>query len=301
MSRTQPQTEAPPFHAVRISADLQDRHVGGLISIPGRVWRLIHLHSGAAQIQPQEDDSWISGPAVMWLPWSEDMRLRIRAGTSGAMIVMSEQMLANTLGHKPEAADLRQMLQRPVHADLSQEPDIRKDIDQGFAIVLREASAERPGAATLIEAQCRILAVRLWRLFLQSGSETTPVTRERRELQVFRALMETQFRNRWTVRAYADEMGMSPDRLHDLCHRALGRPPSALIRERLAYEAQLLMLRSNQPLGQIAGQLGFVDAPQFSKFFRQEFGEPPGQYRRRNAAERARGEARDARTFSDWP
>ncbi|MBF9031941.1 helix-turn-helix domain-containing protein [Rhodobacterales bacterium HKCCE3408] len=291
----------PQFLAERISAGLQDRFIGSQLPLPEHLWRVVFLQAGAVQVLPDRPEDWLEAPAILWHPWSPGHRLRVRAGSDGATLILSEQMLANTLGHKPEAADLRQMLQHPVAARLHTERAVRDDIAQCFRQILREAAGGGPGSATLVEAQCRVIAVLLWRLFRETADAGEQAPSEMRNLQMFRLLLETHFRQRWTVRNYSAAMGMSADRLHDLCRRALGKPPKALIRERLAYEAQLLLSRSGQPIAAIADQLGFVDAPQFSKFIRQEFGQPPAQFRRRMAARRGGADSDAARSFADWP
>ena len=292
--------DGPQFHASALPTGLRDTHLGGPTGLSGNVWRLVYLSGGAIRLEPS-GSAWLEAPAILWTPWSDGMRLRIRAGGEGTVLTMSEQMLGNTLGHKPEATDMRVMLQNPASARFATRSDTHTDIAQSITVILREAAGGAPGAATLVEAQCRTIAVHLWRAATGAGTDRVPARAYQRELQAFRTLLEHRFRQRWTVRAYAQTMGISTDRLHHLCRRALGRSPRELIRERLAYEAGLMLTRSDLPLGVISGQLGFVDAAQFSKFFRQQFGFPPGAYRRRFRDATRAGEPGFECGFADWP
>lgn len=155
--------------------------------------------------------------------------------------------------------------------------------------------------ASIIEAHARIVTVLIWRHLSSGQADLDSARPNSRRLQVFRQLLEAHFRDRWTVADYASALGISPDRLHDLCRRALGKPPSLLIRERLIYEAKLLLERSTQSLDQIAAGLGFSDAPHFNKVFRAATGEPPGHYRKRRQDLAVVHEDPVERSYADWP
>ena len=94
---------------------------------------------------------------------------------------------------------------------------------------------------------------------------------------------------------------MSTDRLHDICQRNLGKPPSRLIHERLGYEAQVLLERSSMTLDQIAEFLGFRSAAQFSNFFKVLHGVRPGAWRRAVRGSDKGVSAHEAQSYADWP
>jgi AraC family transcriptional regulator len=66
-----------------------------------------------------------------------------------------------------------------------------------------------------------------------------------------------------------------------------------IIRLRLEL-AQRMMLSTEEPLSQIALACGLADQSHLSKLFRNELGETPGAWRRRNLTD-AQGEARGRR------
>lgn len=82
-----------------------------------------------------------------------------------------------------------------------------------------------------------------------------------------------------TVARYAQQLGISRDRLNDLCRRAHGRPSDRLIRDRLALEARIYLQSSSLTIDQIAAALGFSSAAQFCRVFSRAEGRPPGRYR----------------------
>jgi AraC family transcriptional activator of pobA len=120
------------------------------------------------------------------------------------------------------------------------------------------------------------------------------------DINVFRNLVEAHFRARWTARHYAEEMGITYDRLHDLCVRLVGKPPARLIRERSLHEARVLLQRTSLSSERIAAMLGFSSASQFNHFFKSMAGETPGAYRKQLLGPRAAREDGIA-GFADWP
>mgnify|MGYP003884834471 CR=1 FL=1 len=215
--------------------------------------------------------------------------------------MMDERALANAIGHKPEAAALRLLAERQVVLRPDPVSDVMARIESGFIQILQEVEQGAPGSETVIEAQVRVLLVLLWRHVALPEEQRTAPPASQLILLTFRQLLETHFRDRWTVTRYAAAIGVSPDRLHSICTRALGRPPQRLIHERSGHEAQVLLRRSAQTLDQIAAHLGFKSAAQFNAFFKTLTGIPPGSYRSQSRlAGRAEGDAA-VRSFADWP
>jgi AraC family transcriptional activator of pobA len=290
-----------PFHAELIQSGLQEKVLGGLVDLHARSWWVILLESGQLTTDRDGGATSVTGPALLWLPWDRRQRMRAKAGTVGGHLVMGETSLANAIGVKPEAADLRVLSERAVHLPLEGRESLHRDIARCFDLILRESAGQAPGSATVIEAQVRVILVMLWRHTARpddlrhTGANTSLI------LQQFRQALETHFRDRWTVARYADALHMSTDRLHDICQRNLGKPPSRLIHERLGYEAQVLLERSSMTLDQIAEFLGFRSAAQFSNFFKSLHGVRPGAWRRSIRSIDKRNDVGAAQSYADWP
>src|SRR5690349_9188512 len=83
----------------------------------------------------------------------------------------------------------------------------------------------------------------------------------------------------WTIADLADQVGISRPALVERFTRYLSEPPMTyLTRWRLQLAARSL---ENTPRGvaEIAGEVGYESESAFSRAFKREFGEPPGQYR----------------------
>ncbi|MCC7146237.1 MAG: XylR family transcriptional regulator [Phycisphaeraceae bacterium] len=85
-----------------------------------------------------------------------------------------------------------------------------------------------------------------------------------------------------TVTDVVKEIRLSRRRLEQRFQVALGRTPADEIRRHRLEKAKRLLEATDIPLGQIAMDSGFTDAPRLSKVFRRELGMTPSQYRNRN-------------------
>lgn len=257
--------------------------------------------SGAITRLKEQSEEFIVAPAIIWTPKEAGTRIRARAGSQGIIMTLGEATLANAIGHKPEAAALRLMSAREFALDLTAKSEIERSLTACFSAIFRELDMGETGMETIIEAQIRIMMVSLWR----AGVAETARDENRHEvnltLETFRHLVESHLRDRWPVRRFATELGISPDRLHDICTRTLGIAPQRLVLDRLTMEAQALLQRSHQSLDQIADYLGFRSTPQFSVFFKTQTGFPPGAFRKAIRRKDNAAELVQSRTYADWP
>jgi AraC family transcriptional activator of pobA len=81
------------------------------------------------------------------------------------------------------------------------------------------------------------------------------------------------------VSAYATQLHISAGHLSEVIKAQTGRPAIKHLHERLVLEARRLLLHTQQPLKEIAYDLGFQDASYFNRFFKREAGLTPADYR----------------------
>lgn len=280
---------------------LQSKFLGGLVSFQGKAWQCVLLATGTLDLVTPETHETFHAPSLLWLPMAQGVRLRASAGSSGFLIALDAATLSNSIGHKPEAASLRLMSSRRLTVHLADLPDTRRTVHGNLNAIVTELDKVAAGMDTIIEAHLRIVLVLIWRTLSLSHIDSQDSTGSSLLLEGFRQNLETHMRERWPVLRHAEELGVSPDHLHDICTRVLDKPPKKLIQERLAFEAETLLEKSQMTLEQVAYYLGFHSAPQFFAFFKKQTGTPPGRYRKlvRN---RARNDVfEDSRTFADWP
>lgn len=294
-------TVETPLRAERFRADLQARSLGVAGLGEAENFRAIHLERGEATLRFSDAPALpLSGPVMGWFPWREGMRLELAAGAQGCHLLLGRAMLNRTLARSPETAELRFMADRRLLLRLAGEDAMTAMVSACFAGILAETLQPGPLSDPVVESFLRVLMVQLRRGQSQ-GSVTGPAAGGGAALASrFTALVEGHVRERWSVARYAAEIGISRDRLHDICLRAFGRPPGRMIRERLFLEAKVYLEQSSLAIEQIAGVLGFTGAPQFNRFFREMEGLPPGRYRNRNRGAAQPGPQGGGALYS-WP
>ena len=114
-------------------------------------------------------------------------------------------------------------------------------------------------------------------VYLEAGNELEdrPTDTFRR----FRDAVERNFTRTRRVTEYSLALGYSPRTLSRATDAAVGINAKRFIDRRTVLEAKRLLAHSNLTAAQIANQLGFTSATNFSKFFHQNAGTTPGIFR----------------------
>ncbi|NMG37622.1 helix-turn-helix domain-containing protein [Chelativorans sp. ZYF759] len=254
--------------------------------------------SGEAEVETRYA---IASPALLWLGDLKPGRLRTEAGATGFRGTISNDLIIASIGDLPESVDLRYLVDRDFVLSLAGAPDQIGVLERCFNAVSLENQLPREASSLLLSALLRIILVVMLRQ--SSGSELMlPGVGEKAGLlQRFRQLVEMNFRAHWTIGQYADALGISSDRLHAICTTGIGKPPKALVSERLAQEAVQRMERSSITIQQLGHSLGFNDPAHFSSFFKRMTGMAPSRYRELMVKSRADGQSPQQKRFADWP
>ena len=99
----------------------------------------------------------------------------------------------------------------------------------------------------------------------------------------FRQLVDTTFRQGWSVNRYASELGTTAPTLTRVCRSVLQRAPGEAVRDRILLEAMRSLTYTSASISQISEHLGFDDPAYFSRFFKQRVGITASVFRRDNA------------------
>ncbi|WP_292025341.1 helix-turn-helix domain-containing protein [Maritimibacter sp. UBA3975] len=288
------------FRAGHIECALQERVVGARAAAATYEWFVFYLDSGQAVAETHDGDFEMSGPALRWGPLDEHTRLRVSAGGAGYYLFFGTPVFEDAIGLAAEGADLRMFATQHLVASFERSDTLGQRLDTLFDRITNEATTPQFGSEIALSAYLRLLLVLLWRSVDRDIIPQEPKSQGLGDINVFRNLVEAHFRARWTARHYADEMGITYDRLHDLCVRLVGKPPARLIRERSLHEARVLLQRTSLSAERIAAMLGFSSASQFNHFFKSMAGETPGAFRKQALGRREESEVGLER-FSDWP
>ncbi|WP_186215523.1 helix-turn-helix transcriptional regulator [Burkholderia gladioli] len=286
--------------ARQLDAALQSRRYSLAQGEAGLDRAALLLLSGRAEIAAGRQLHQLQAPALLWTPATPDDHLRLAPGSAGIVLAVSGELAREALGQNAEAVQLRYLADRPTAIETIGSAEALGDLRHSFDALLREIRREERGSWNLLSAHLALILIQCWRLtgcedLSQQGQGTGASL-----LLRFRHLVELHFRAHWTVEHYARQLGISADRLHDLCTRSLGRTPLALLHERVVHESRLRLVRSGLSIEQVADHLGFKSTTHFSRFFRRKTGLTPAGFRRQ--AQDGPDVAHDAtRSYADWP
>jgi AraC-like DNA-binding protein len=124
------------------------------------------------------------------------------------------------------------------------------------------------------------LALLLAELALVEGRGRSPTVRPTHEAYGwFRDHIEDNFHHWHQVSQYADRLGYSARTLNRLARQNTGLSAKELIDERVVLEAKRQLSHADASVSEIAEQLGFDDASNFSSYFRRHTHQTPGTFR----------------------
>jgi len=110
-----------------------------------------------------------------------------------------------------------------------------------------------------------------------------------RLVAAFTDLIERDYRKDHGVSDYVTVLGVTATHLTRCCNQTCGKSALALLRDRVNYEACILLRETRTPVNEIAAQLGFTSAAYFARSFSAQTGTTPSDFRKRGAAMQQNG------------
>lgn len=102
---------------------------------------------------------------------------------------------------------------------------------------------------------------------------------ERRRLVTARALMETRYREKWTIDVLARACGLGRGRLIRGFRELYGRTVADVLADFRLSGAAVALRASDRPVSQIAFDAGYCSNAAFTRAFVRRFGMPPSRFR----------------------
>ncbi|WP_190808828.1 AraC family transcriptional regulator [Flagellimonas sp. S3867] len=96
----------------------------------------------------------------------------------------------------------------------------------------------------------------------------------------FNILVEKYFREKHSVSDYAEMLNKSPKTLSNLFKKYSEKTALTFINERILLEAKRLLMFSDKTSTEIAYELGYKEPAHFSKFFKNQLGTSPIEYKK---------------------
>lgn len=107
-----------------------------------------------------------------------------------------------------------------------------------------------------------------------------PGSKKNRIADRFLLAVEKGIRNSRQVEYYAEELGMSAKYLYAVVKEVTGKTPSEWINEYTLTEARIMLKNTDSSIQNISYDLGFATPSHFGKFFREQTGTTPKEFRK---------------------
>ncbi|AVW91057.1 helix-turn-helix domain-containing protein [Celeribacter baekdonensis] len=143
----------------------------------------------------------------------------------------------------------------------------------------REIDQSQPGRERAMAFQAGMISVWLERqMSIMPEYDLTPDA-SRRLAAAYTSLVENELYDGRTVTHFAAELGVTPGHLSRACNIACGRSASAILADRVHFEARRMLAETDLPIKYIAEKLGFHSAAYFSRAFHKHTGYAPRNFR----------------------
>lgn len=157
-----------------------------------------------------------------------------------------------------------------------------------LAMLGEESRRDELGRETIVHSLLDVLFTHLLREIVACCPPGAGWSQAVRDPQVRKAVshMHQDPARAWTLETLAQEVGLSRSVLADRFREAMGDTPLSYLRIVRMQRAMRLLSESDRTLEQVASAVGYGDAFGFSKAFKRAAGVSPGEFRRKDAAER---------------
>ncbi|OWV98716.1 AraC family transcriptional regulator [Rhizobium sp. R693] len=264
-------------------------------------YHFLLLGEGRAELYfDSGEDRILQGPLLAFLPPQAGCDLSISAGTAAHLVGASAQVMVDAIGDKVESYSLRIFTEQRKLVEAT-DPLLVAEISPLILGFVRELADPSRSSWMVASAYMRLILMTLWRGSGGERSEPRGQGETGSILQRYRQLVEAGFRRHRPISDYAAELGVTADRLHAICQRALGRSPIQLLHERVVQEAKLRLERSARNIQEISDSLGFRDPTYFSHFFKRKTGLSPAGYRQIARASAGSENSMLSSGYADWP
>lgn len=146
--------------------------------------------------------------------------------------------------------------------------------------IQREMDSSKPGSDRAAQHHLGLLGVWLERQVAVTTVDAPRPDAAKRLVVRFTSLLERDFRSGMGVADYAAALNVTSTHLTRCCNQTCGRPASALVQDRVLFEARKLLSETRLPVNTIARDLGFASPAYFTRAFQHNIGKTPSAFRR---------------------
>jgi AraC family transcriptional activator of pobA len=246
--------------------------------------QILWVASGPAEVALDDARENCFGPMAIVIPPRVVHAFRFSADTDGQVLTFNPGAVIE--GDLPATGQaLRELFAGPRLLNFESSAAVARRIGTLFEDLAEEfASADSAGSPVPLWLARAII----WRLARHGAMQERGAHSGGHALFTrFMVLVEAHHREHWPVARYADELGLSPERLNRLTRAETGKAALELVHARLVREACRGLTYIAAPISKLAYELGFEDPAYFCRFFKRRTGRNPRDYRRAIARDAA--------------
>lgn len=154
-----------------------------------------------------------------------------------------------------------------------------KILETAFEMAGFEFEMEDNLQLEMLQMMLKRILILCTRIYKQQTDLHKLETNQNNLVRNFNYLVETHFREKHTVAEYADLLFKSPKTISNVFKKLGEKSPLQFIQKRILLEARRLLWYSQKDVSEIAYEIGFNDIQTFSRFFKNQQGLSPTQYR----------------------
>ena len=219
------------------------------------------------------------GRSILLIPPSVVHGFQVSQATAGLVITIADALLQELLS-EADHGDLARLISSPRILPIDQETRTGNAAVRLIRQLDEEYRWPRPARVSAISALCKLILVNLVRMMPNDAASDEIQGEAARQFERFRDLMEHHYREQWTIRQYADSLGVSEKRLTRFCRLTSDLSPLQIVHNRQLTEAKRCLVYTEMSINEIAYELGFKDPAYFSRFFSKMTGHQASQFRR---------------------
>jgi len=216
-------------------------------------------------------------PVLVIVPAGTVHGFDFEPGTEGFVLSMTDDLLRDVSRRDVGIAAL---FEKSATLELPGDAVRATDLTPSFTMLVRELNRALPGHSLALEGLLKVILANVLRLSRPSlESPDAAASRYRGIVRQFRELIESAFREGWSLADYASALKVSQSRLRHACLSVTEQSPMQLVHARILLEAKRQLRYTSASVSEIAYALGFEDPAYFTRFFSQRTGRSPRAFR----------------------
>lgn len=149
-------------------------------------------------------------------------------------------------------------------------------------LIMQETGGGQPGWQASVKRLAETLFIQMLRYYILRENARRPFLQAIRDPNIYRALqiLHDDYTRPWSLESLARQVGISRTALANRFRETVDMTVMAYLAQWRMLCARDLLLKADEPIGDIALRVGYQSEPSFNKAFKKQFNETPGALRR---------------------